>query len=197
MPEVCHSIRPHLDQPLVLSIAAGIRARDIARWLGTDQVVRAMPNTPALIGQGASGMAALPQVSAEQRAAAARILGAVGDVVWFDDEALLDPVTALSGSGPAYAFYFIEAMIEAGSEMGLSAEQARRLAVRTFAGAAQLAAQSDEPVRTLRERVTSRGGTTAAALAHMDATGLKQQIIAAIHAANRRARELGDQFGAL
>lgn len=196
MKEVCAQLAPRVDGQLVLSIAAGIRARDLARWLATDAIVRAMPNTPALIGLGITGLAALPGVSAPQREQAAQIMAAVGQVVWLDDEAQLDPVTALSGSGPAYVFYFIEALMQAGHELGLTAHQSRRLAVQTFVGAAHLAAQSKDPVATLRERVTSKGGTTAAALASMESDAVKAAIVKAIHAASRRAGELGDEFGA-
>jgi pyrroline-5-carboxylate reductase len=179
----------------VLSIAAGIRARDLARWLGTQGIVRAMPNTPALIGQGVTGLAALAPVTAQQRSLAARILSAVGRVVWFDDEGALDAVTAISASGPAYVFYFIEAMIAAGRAEGLTEPQARELAIGTFEGAAQLAARSGEPVSVLRERVTSKGGTTAAALASLEADRVAAAIARAIHAAKLRAQELGDEFG--
>ncbi|HTT10632.1 MAG TPA: pyrroline-5-carboxylate reductase [Burkholderiaceae bacterium] len=195
MKELCAALAPRIGNKLVVSIAAGIRARDIARWLGTQAIVRAMPNTPALIGQGVTGLAALPAVDASQRAAAERILAAVGSVVWFDDEKALDAVTALSGSGPAYVFYFIEAMIAAGRAEGLTERQARTLATATLAGAAQLAARSDEPVAVLRERVTSKGGTTAAALASLDADRVGAAIAKAIHAASARAQELGDEFG--
>jgi len=181
--------------PLLLSIAAGIRARDIARWTGVDCVIRAMPNTPALIGRGISGVAALAAVSEAQRQRATTILEAIGAVVWFEDEAMLDPVTAVSGSGPAYVFYFIEALMRAGRELGFNDAQARALAVHTFAGAAQLASTASEPVATLRERVTSKGGTTAAALASLEASHVTDAIVAAVRAANRRARELGDEFG--
>lgn len=187
-------IRPFLGRPLVLSIAAGVRASTLARWLGSDVIVRTMPNTPALIGAGITGAAALGGVSSEQRAAAERILGAVGEVVWFEDESMLDPVTAVSGSGPAYVFFFIEAMQQAALEMGLNEDLARRLAVQTFLGAARLAAASPEPASVLRERVTSKGGTTAAALASLDADQVKAGIVRALHAANARARELGDEL---
>lgn len=188
------AIRPHLARPLVLSIAAGVRASTLARWLGSDVVVRTMPNTPALIGAGITGAAALPAVSAGQRAAAELILRAVGEVVWFDDESMLDPVTAVSGSGPAYVFFFIEAMQQAAREMGLSEAQSRSLSVQTFLGAARLAAASDEPAAVLRERVTSKGGTTAAALQCFEADRVKAAIVRALHAANARARELGDEL---
>ena len=188
------AIRPHLARPLVLSIAAGVRASTLARWLGFDVVVRTMPNTPALIGAGITGAAALPGVSAGQRAAAELILRAVGEVVWFDDESMLDPVTAVSGSGPAYVFFFIEAMQQAAREMGLTEAQSRSLSVQTFLGAARLAAASDEPAAVLRERVTSKGGTTAAALQCFEADGVQAAIVRALHAANARARELGDEL---
>lgn len=188
------AIRPFLARPLVVSIAAGVRAQTLARWLGTDVIVRTMPNTPALIGAGITGAAALAGVSAAQRGQADEILRAVGAVVWFDDEAMLDPVTALSGSGPAYVFFFIEAMQQAAAELGFTEAQGRQLAVQTFVGAAQLAAASNEPASVLRERVTSRGGTTAAALASLEADQVKTAIIRALHAANARAGELGDEL---
>jgi len=129
MREACEAARPYLGEPLIVSVAAGIRTADIARWLGRSAIVRTMPNTPALIGRGVTGMAATAQVGGEQRALAESILRTAGDVVWFDDEAKLDAVTAVSGSGPAYVFYFIEALARAGAELGFTAEQARELAV--------------------------------------------------------------------
>lgn len=194
MRDACAALRPHLAQPLVLSVAAGIRAADLARWLGAERIVRAMPNTPALVGKGVSGLAALPAVTADERATAERILQAVGRVVWLAQEQQLDAVTALSGSGPAYVFYFIEALLDAGRELGLSEEQTRTLAVETFVGAAALAAASPEPVAVLRAQVTSKGGTTAAALARLEQDEVRQKIVAAVHAACVRARELGDEF---
>jgi pyrroline-5-carboxylate reductase len=183
-------------RPLVLSIAAGIRAADLSRWLGGyGAIVRTMPNTPALIGQGITGMVAMAGVSEAQRQAADRILHAVGQTVWLDTEDLIDPVTAVSGSGPAYVFYFMEAMQAAAVEMGLSNEQGRQLALATFTGAAQLAAQSDEPAEVLRQRVTSKGGTTHAAITSMEAAGVKEAIVAAMKAAAARGRELGEELG--
>jgi len=133
MREVAAQLRPHVSKQLVLSIAAGIRGADLSRWLGGHgAIVRTMPNTPALIGQGITGMAALPGVSAAQREAADAIMRAVGGTVWLDDESLIDPVTAVSGSGPAYVFYFIEAMQQAAQEMGLTAEQGTKLAIATM-----------------------------------------------------------------
>jgi len=196
MKEVAMQLRPHVSSQLVLSIAAGIRAVDLSRWLnGHSAIVRTMPNTPALIGKGITGMVAMAGVSGEQRDAADAIMRAVGATVWLDDEALIDPVTAVSGSGPAYVFYFIEAMQQAAQEMGLSAEQGTQLAIATFVGASQLAAQSSEPVSLLRERVTSKGGTTYAALTSMEGSGVKAAIGAAMKAAAARGRELGEEFG--
>ncbi len=191
MHEAVMAIQPHLRQPLVLSIAAGVRTQTIAGWLATGTIVRAMPNMPALIRAGITAAVALPNVSAAQRAAADKILGAVGTVIWLDDETLLDAVTALSGSGPAYVFYFIEAMHAAARAMGFDEAQARALTVQTFAGAAQLAAQSQESIGALRDKVTSKGGTTAAALASFERDQVDEAIARAIRAAAARARELG------
>ncbi len=197
MKDVVAQLRPHVGQQLVLSIAAGIRGADLSRWLGGHRaIVRTMPNTPALVGKGITGMVALDGVSAQQREAADAILRAVGATVWLDDESLIDPVTAISGSGPAYVFYFIEAMQQAAQEMGLSEEQGTQLAIATFAGAAELAARSTEPVSLLRERVTSKGGTTYAALTSMESAGVKPALVAAMKAAAARGRELGEEFGA-
>lgn len=196
MKDVVAQLKPQVASQLVLSIAAGIRAVDLSRWLnGHTAIVRTMPNTPALIGQGITGMVAMDGVSASQRAAADAIMRAVGATVWLDDEALIDPVTAVSGSGPAYVFYFIEAMQQAAQEMGLSAEQGTQLAIATFVGASQLAAQSTEPVSLLRERVTSKGGTTYAALTSMEESGVKDAIARALKAAAARGKALGEEFG--
>lgn len=197
MRDVAAALAPHLAaRPLIVSIAAGIRAVDLARWLGGyDAIVRTMPNTPALIGMGITGMVATAGVSDAQKALAGDIMAAVGQTVWLNDEAQIDPVTAVSGSGPAYVFYFIEAMQQAAVEMGLSQEQGRQLALATFAGAAQLAIGSDDPVPLLREKVTSKGGTTYAALTSMEHSGVKDRIVEAIKAAAARGRELGDELG--
>lgn len=194
--EVVVTLKPFLNSQLVLSIAAGIRAADISRWLGGHQaIVRTMPNTPALIGRGITGAYAMSGVSDLQRQNADALLRAVGETVWVTDESQMDAVTAISGSGPAYVFYFIEAMQQAATELGLSADQGRQLAQATFAGAAALASQSDESVSLLRERVTSKGGTTYAALTSMEASGVKAALVKALHAAADRGRELGDEFG--
>jgi pyrroline-5-carboxylate reductase len=196
MKEVVAQLKPHVSAQLVLSIAAGIRALDLSRWLGGHRaIVRTMPNTPALIGMGVTGMAALDGVSPQQLAVADAIMRAVGTTVWLKEEGLIDAVTAISGSGPAYVFYFIEAMQEAAQELGLSQDQGTQLALATFVGASQLAASSKDPVSTLRERVTSRGGTTQAALGSMDSSGVKQALVAAMKAAAARGKELGEEFG--
>lgn len=196
MRPVVTEIQPHLSKQLVLSVAAGIQAADLARWLGGYRaIVRTMPNTPALIGQGITGMFALDGVSEEQRRLADAILTAVGSTIWVNDESMLDAITAMSGSGPAYVFYFIEAMQQAGKELGFTAEQATQLAIATFRGATELAARSPEPVPVLRERVTSPGGTTFAALSAMEASGVKPAIMSAIKAAAARSKELGEEFG--
>ena len=191
------ALRPHLGRELVITIAAGIRLVDLSRWLGGyASLVRCMPNTPALVGAGITGMYANAGVGAGQRALAESLLGAVGATLWVAEESLLDPVTAISGSGPAYVFYFIEALQQAAQEMGFSAAAARKLAVETFVGTARLAANSAEDVAVLRERVTSKGGTTERALASMNADRVKNLIVRALHAANERAHELGEQLGA-
>ena len=191
------SLQPSVSGQLIISVAAGIRASDLSRWLaGHRRIVRAMPNTPALIGQGVTGLAAPVDLASGDRALAERILGTVGATVWVDDERRLDAVTAVSGSGPAYVFLFIEALEAAALRLGLGAHQARALAIGTVSGAAQLAAQSAEPPATLRERVTSKGGTTAVALAEFEAAGLRELVARAVAAAERRSIELGDEFGA-
>lgn len=193
---VAASLSPHIQSQIVLSVAAGIRAADLSRWLGGYQkIVRAMPNTPAMIGLGMSGLYAMDAVSEAERSVAQNIMQAVGDTLWVEQEAMIDAVTAVSGSGPAYVFYFIEAMQEAAQQLGFDAVQARQLALATFQGAAQLAQQSDESVSILRERVTSKGGTTYAALCSMDSSAVKPAIHQAVLAAAQRGKELGDEFG--
>jgi pyrroline-5-carboxylate reductase len=200
-PQQMRDVALHLSEqlaggPLLLSIAAGIRGADLSRWLGGyGAIVRTMPNTPALIGQGITGMVAMAGTSDAQKDAADRIMRAVGQTVWLDEESLIDPVTAVSGSGPAYVFYFLEAMQQAAVEMGLSAAQGKTLALATFSGAAQLAAQSDDELDVLRQRVTSKGGTTHAAIVSMEAAGVKEAIITAMKAAAARGQELGDELG--
>ena len=181
-----------LKGQLVISIAAGIRLQDLSRWLGGyTKLVRVMPNTPALIGAGIAGLYAGKEVSTDERSRAEAILGAVGKTVWVEDESLIDPVTAVSGSGPAYVFYFIESLEKAGVQLGLAPEAARTLAIQTFVGAARLAAESSEAPETLRERVTSKGGTTEAALKVFAAEDISGRIAKALKAASDRGAELG------
>ena len=187
---------PHVGKALHLSVMAGIRTDSLIAATRSERVVRAMPNTPALIGQGITGLFATPAASASDRAAVEKVLAPSGDLLWLPRERDLDAVTALSGSGPAYVYYFVEAMIQAAGEMGLTVEQGRRLALATFAGATALAQQSTESPAVLRERVTSKGGTTYAALMSMDNDAVKAAFVRALHAANARAHQLGDEFGA-
>ncbi|MBF6629675.1 MAG: pyrroline-5-carboxylate reductase [Comamonas sp.] len=182
-------------QALHLSVAAGITTDSISQWLGTGRIVRAMPNTPALVGKGMTGLFARAEVNAEGQALIERVIGTTGQLVWVDAEDKLDAVTALSGSGPAYVFLFLEAMTQAGVGMGLTTEQSYQLAIATFQGASELAARSDEPAAVLRERVTSKGGTTYAAITHMQQTELPQHFIAALRKAETRAKELAAEFG--
>lgn len=193
--EALASLAPLLADNLIISVAAGIRLQDMSRWTGRTRLVRAMPNTPALAGMGMTGLAAAPELSETDRDVATAVAEAVGKCVWVDNDDQIDAVTAVSGSGPAYVFYFVEAMERAATEMGLSAEQGRKLAVETFRGAAALAAESSEPVSVLRERVTSKGGTTYAALTAMDAGGIKDAFVKAMHAAAARGSEMGAEFG--
>lgn len=196
MREAAGSISGLVAGSLVLSIAAGTRLADLQRWLGGHALLaRCMPNTPALVGQGITGLYCSPAASAGQRAMAAKVLEAVGQVIEVESESLLDPVTAVSGSGPAYVFLFIEALQRAAKELGLTPAQARSLSIQTFAGAAKLAAESTEEVGLLRERVTSKGGTTERALASMQEDRVVESIVRAIHAANARAGELGELLG--
>jgi pyrroline-5-carboxylate reductase len=174
-----------------------VRAGDIRRWLaGHAAVIRAMPNTPALIGAGISGLYAMPGTSEVQRQQAASILEAAGQVVWVDEETQIDAVTAISGSGPAYVFYFIEALEAAALELGLPASTARSLALQTFYGAAALAIQDGSEPAELRARVTSKGGTTERGIAALEAHAVKAAILTAALSAAERARELGDLLGA-
>ncbi|HEX5338651.1 MAG TPA: pyrroline-5-carboxylate reductase [Gallionella sp.] len=193
--EVAQHLAQLLDGQLLISIAAGIRAVDLACWADSDDVVRAMPNTPALIQSGVTGLYALPKVSVEQREIAENILSAVGSTLWVEQENMLDAVTAVSGSGPAYVFYFIEAMQQAARELGLDDAQARRLVLDTFIGASKLAEFSTEEAAILRAKVTSKNGTTERALLSMEAHQVKQHIVTAVHAAALRSKELGDELG--
>ena len=193
--EAAAPVATHTRMALHLSVAAGIRTDSICNWLGTDRVVRSMPNTPALVGQGMTALFACAGVSAAEKTDVETVIATTGQFLWVAQETQLDAVTALSGSGPAYVFFFLEAMTEAGMGMGLSQAQAYRLAVATFSGASSLAAASAEPPEVLRQRVTSKGGTTYAAITSMEEAGIKQAFVKAMQAAEQRARELGDEFG--
>ena len=196
MREAALQLAPQLEGQLVLSIAAGTRLTDLSRWLGGHRLLsRCMPNTPALVGAGITGAYCVEQVTPAQRERVAEVLQAVGEVVWVEQESLLDAVTAVSGSGPAYVYYFIEALQQAGVGLGLAPDQARRLAVSTFSGAARLAQESAEDVASLRQRVTSRGGTTEAALSCLRGDRVNEAIMRAVRAAHERARELGTELG--
>jgi len=193
--EASQQVRLYTKDALHVSVAAGIRSDSISQWLQNERVIRTMPNTPALIGKGITALYARAAVTDTDRQKAERIIATTGDFLWLEAESQLDAVTALSGSGPAYMFYFMEAMTAAGAEMGLSREQAYKLAVATFIGAGELARASNEPPEILRQRVTSKGGTTYAAITAMDASGIKTLFAQALHAAQQRAKELGDEFG--
>lgn len=196
MKEAVAPLVSSLSRQVVVSIAAGLQLGSLSRWLGGyRKLVRTMPNTPALISAGITGLYALPEVSSDERAAAERVLQAVGSTVWIDNEERMDAVTAVSGSGPAYVFLFIEALQQAAADLGFNADQARQLSIETVLGAAKLAAASDEPASTLRERVTSKGGTTEAALRVMAEKGVKDGIVAGVFAADTRGRELGKLLG--
>ena len=178
-------------QPVAISIAAGITSRQLSDWLGGNiAVVRAMPNTPALLGAGITGLFANPQVDAIQRDQAARLLDAVGPTVWIEDEGQMDAVTAVSGSGPAYVFLLAEAMQAAGVKQGLPADTARQLANQTLLGAARMLTELDEPADVLRKKVTSPGGTTQAAIETFEQGGLRELVDRAVTAATLRGREL-------
>jgi len=204
MRDAARALAPHLaggaapagSSPVVLSIAAGIRLPDLGRWLnGHERLVRAMPNTPALIGKGISGAFAAPSVDAGGRALVSSVLAAAGEQIWVDNEAMLDAVTAVSGSGPAYVFYFLEALEAAARDLGFAPAEARRLAYATFGGSIALAQASDAEPATLRAQVTSKGGTTERAIASLEGAAIKAGIVAAVKAAAQRAAEMGDAFG--
>jgi pyrroline-5-carboxylate reductase len=194
----CEALAPLLKSSgaIVLSIAAGTRIADIARWLdGFDRIARAMPNTPALIGRGISGIYAPPSIDDAARARVEGVLAAAGETVWVRDESMLDAVTGVSASGPAYVFYFLEALEQAARDLGFDASDARKLAYATFDGAIALARESASEPATLRAQVTSKGGTTERAIASMESDRVKSAIVAAAKAATERARELGDALG--
>lgn len=196
--EVCSGIAEAVrgSSPLIVSIAAGIRADDIDRWLGGDNaVVRTMPNTPSLVSSGATALFANNRVSEEQRELAEGIMRAVGLTLWVEDEKLMDAVTAVSGSGPAYFFLLIEMLQQSGAKLGLPEETARLLAVQTAFGAAKMALESPDDATTLRARVTSPGGTTEAAINTLEQDGVRELFDKAIQGASDRAGELADKLG--
>ncbi len=196
MREAVKALLPLDPATVVVTIAAGIRIADLSRWLGGHAaIVRAMPSTPALVHAGVAGLFASPAVGTEGRGRVDRLLGAVGETVWLPREEDLDAVTAVSGSGPAYVFYFLEALEEAGRELGLEPEAARTLALGTFVGAARLASVRGEDPAVLRAQVTSKGGTTERALAEMEGAALKARFVEAVKAACARSKELGKEFG--
>jgi len=204
METVAVQLGPLLSGQIVLSIAAGIRLTDLMRWMQVPtlnyRLVRAMPNTPALVGAGVTGLCIYSyplkeMLTPQQLEQIETVIGAVGSFVWIDGEKDMDAVTAISGSGPAYFFYFIEALEQAGKELGLSESTARKLALETAFGAAKLARESTDEPATLRARVTSKNGTTERALLSMEANHVKQHIIEAAKAAAARSREMGDELG--
>jgi pyrroline-5-carboxylate reductase len=196
LPAVCQSLREaDASRHLVISIAAGFSLASLQSLLGTERIVRVMPNTPALVQAGVSALYAMPGVADEDRDRAETILAAVGPTLWVQREELMDAVTAVSGSGPAYVFYFMEALMDAAHELGLNAADARLLALETFHGAAALARQSVDPPATLRARVTSKGGTTEAALRALEEQAVRERIVAAVKQAAARSRELGEELG--
>ena len=196
MREAAQAAAGFLRAPLVISIAAGIRLESLGRWLGGGtRLVRAMPNTPALVHAGITGLYAAPGLAAEDRQTAEQLLAAVGATLWFEKEGELDAVTAVSGSGPAYVFYAIEALETAARRLGLADGAARSLALWTFVGATKLAIERGEEPAALRAQVTSRGGTTERALQVLEAAGVKELFIDAVRAACERSRELGDALG--
>ncbi|WP_237885652.1 pyrroline-5-carboxylate reductase [Pseudomonas sp. PGPR40] len=196
MKTVCEAIRPSLKpNQLVVSIAAGITCASMNNWLGAQPIVRCMPNTPALLRQGVSGLFATGEVSAAQRQQAEELLSAVGIALWLDEEQQLDAVTAVSGSGPAYFFLLIEAMTAAGVKLGLPADIAAQLTVQTALGAAHMAVASDVDAAELRRRVTSPAGTTEAAIKSFQADGFEALVEKALGAAAHRSAEMAEQLG--
>ena len=193
--QACAELLPFLNGELIVSIAAGIKVASLVRWLnGHQRIVRTMPNTPALIGHGVTGIYASEHVSPADIAATTELMRSTGDVLTVDSEAMIDSVTAVSGSGPAYVFYWIESMLAAAEDAGFTASDARMLVLATLKGATALAEASDESASVLRERVTSKGGTTAAALAVLNERGVGDAIVQAVRAAKNRGAELGNSL---
>ncbi len=196
LPALAKNLAPRLNRQLVISIAAGIRLSDLSRWLGNYQtIIRAMPNTPAQIQAGVTGLYAMPNVSKAQIAMADQVLTAAGSTLWLNSEEKLDAITAISGSGPAYVFYLIEALQEAALALGLSEQEAKQLSIATFKGASLLADISTAPIATLRQQVTSKGGTTEQGLLSLENSKVKQAMMLAAQKACERAKTLGDELG--
>ncbi|HIX61172.1 MAG TPA: pyrroline-5-carboxylate reductase [Candidatus Halomonas stercoripullorum] len=198
MREVCDGLRDTLQRhrPLVISVAAGLTAETLQSWLGGElPLVRCMPNTPSLVGAGAAGLFATAEVSAKQRTQAGELLAAVGLVEWVEEESLLDAITAVSGSGPAYFFLMFEAMEEAGAKLGLPAATARRLAMQTASGAAKMAMASEQSPAELKRNVMSPGGTTERAIEYLEQADLRNILAAAMEACAIRAREMAEELG--
>lgn len=193
--EAASITRPFIRKALQVSVMAGIRTGTLAEKLQTERIVRAMPNTPALIGQGISGLFARSAVNEDEKSLVNALLASTGDTLWLEKEDDLDAVTALSGSGPAYVFFVIEALVDAAKAMGLSSQQGLQLTLATFKGATALALSSPDSPAELRQRVTSKGGTTHAAISHLEQSLVKEAFIAAVRAAMDRARQMGEEFG--
>lgn len=195
--DVATHLAARIGDRLIVSVAAGVRVADLARWLGGHRrIVRTMPNTPAMVGAGITALYAGTDVDGADRSRAEAILRAVGTAVWVPDENQLDTVTAVSGSGPAYVFYFMEALEAAALQQGLAPDVARQLTLQTFVGAARLALESGEEPATLRARVTSKGGTTERGISALHSGGVREAVAQAVAAARRRSQELGDELGA-
>lgn len=188
--EACAPVLRHLAAPLHVSVIAGLRTETLRSYVGSERIVRCMPNTPAAVGAGITGAIAGGQVSNSDRQLADALITPTGQIIWFDSDADLDRVTAISGSGPAYVFYFLEAVIDAGVSIGLAREVARQLAIATFVGTGALARSSTEEISELRSQVTSKGGTTAAAIDALDAAGVQNAIREAVKSAHNRAQQL-------
>jgi pyrroline-5-carboxylate reductase len=196
MREAAKAAAPHLVDPLIVTIAAGIRVDDLSRWLGgLERIVRAMPNTPALVHAGITGLYAPSVVGVADREAAEKLMSSVGAALWFENESDLDAVTAVSGSGPAYVFYAMEALERAARELGLHEGASRSLALWTFVGAAKLAIERGEDPAVLRAQVTSKGGTTERALEVLEAGHVQERFIEAVLAACERSKDLGEALG--
>jgi len=196
--DLTQQLSPFLKRQLIISIVAGIRVGDIARWLGGYlRIVRTMPNTPSSIQCGVTGLYAAASVSEEDRKIAESILTAVGLTLWVEDEEMLHAVTAISGSGPAYVFYFIESLQKAAAALGLSSEEAKQLSLQTFVGASKLASLSDKDIAILREQVTSKGGTTEQAIRTMEQENIQEKILMAVRSAAQRSCQISDEYSNL